>query len=165
MLKGGSIRGCIKRIEAVDTCPFLFFALQGGDVAYEGYLIGLAHDESPARLIVVKNTPALGLRESVAIMESTAAFEVHEWLHIRLDVIRQPSDDVKLMVFRNDLALHDVDDPTWQAVPGMTDVVDDVLGITTGKAPYLGGYAGVGYYTKAVSRYGFVDYVEIFRQL
>lgn len=165
LAKGASFRVAMRRVSAASCTPFAFVCLQGGDVHYEGYLIGLAHDENPARIVVVKGTPSLGLRQSVAVMKSSQAFEPANWIHLRLDVIRQPSDDVKLQVFRNDLDAHDVDSPVWNTVPGLTDLVDDALGITTGKQPYLGGYAGVGFYTGAVSRYGFVDYVECLRQL
>jgi hypothetical protein len=113
----------------------------------------------------VKGTPAAGLQLSSAVVQSTGSYEVDDWQHFRLDVLRQPSDDVKLMVFENDLDTYDVDAPVWTAVAGMESTVDDNLGINLGSQPYLGGYCGVGYYTKAVGCYGFVDHQEIFRQL
>lgn len=162
MAKGGSIRMAMRRLAGQDSAPFLFCSLQSNAVSALGYLLGLAHSESPARIVLMKGTPTSGLNHVSAVAYSSAAYQVDSWLHLRLDVIRQPSDDVWLRVYRNTAS---VASPSWVLEPGLELLIDDALGITTGSQPYLGGYAGFGYFSKAVGRYAFVDYAEIFRQL
>ena len=163
-VRGVSARVALRRVSGEDCSPMLFGCLQGADVGHVGYLLGLAHDESPARLVLLKGAPSSGLELSKAIVQSTGSYQVDQWLHLRLDVIVQPSGDVHLQVFENDLDAHAVTSPVWVAVPGMENFVDDALGINGGGAPYLGGYVGMAYYSGAVGRYAFVDHFEVFRQ-
>jgi hypothetical protein len=162
--RGGSIRGAMRRLSAVDAAPMFMLSLQSPDVGAEGYLIGLAHDENPSRLVIVKGTPAAGLSIANAVANSTGTYQPGNWLHLRFDVIRQPSDDVLLKVYENDLGTNPVTSPVWVLVPGLEAVVDDALGINLGSQPYLGGYCAVAYYSGAVGRYAFIDHIEIFRQ-
>jgi hypothetical protein len=163
-VRGVSLRVAMKRQSGTDCTPFLFANLSAADVGNNGYLIGLAQDESPARLIIVKGAPSSGLSIDNAIDQSTAAYQVDEWLHLRLDVIVQPNGDVELQVFENDLGSQAVTAPVWVAVPGLESFVDDALGINSGNAPYLAGYCGFAYYTNAVGKNAFIDHLEAFRQ-
>jgi len=163
-VRGGSFRVAMKRLAGTNCTPMLFGCLAGADVGHVGYLLGLAQDESPARLIIVKGAPSSGLPLAQAIVQSTGAYQVDQWLHVRLDIIVQPSGDVNLQVFQNDLDTNQVDSPVWTAVPGLENFVDDSLGINSGSAPYLSGYCGFGYYSGGVGRYAFVDHYEAFRQ-
>jgi hypothetical protein len=165
MAKGGRISCPMKRLVGVAATPFLFMSLEGNTVGDSGYLIGLAHDESPARLIVVKGPPSAGLLLANQIVQSSATYQVDDWLHLQVDIIRQPSDDVLIKVWENDLAAHAVSSPTFVLVPGMEAFTDDNLGIITGSQPFLGGYCGFGYYTKSAGRYAFHDYFKLARQL
>lgn len=166
MAKGGRISCAMRRQVGPDATPFLFMSLEGNAIGDSGYLIGLAHDESPARLIVVKGAPSAGLLLANQIVQSNAEYAVDDWLHIQVDIIRQPSDDVLIKVWENaDLSGDPVDTPDFVLVPGMEAFVDDNLGITTGSQPYLGGYCGLVYYTKSTGRYAFHDYFKLARQL
>jgi hypothetical protein len=74
--------------------------------------------------------------------------------------------DVLLQVFQNDLVAHALGTaPSWAAVPGMGEFIDDALGINSGSQPFTSGRAGFGFFTKDVTRRGFLDHVEVFRQL
>jgi hypothetical protein len=162
--KGGSFRIAMRRIAGVDCTPILYGCLQGADVGHVGYLIGLAHDESPARIVIAKGAPSSGLPLANAIAQSTAAYQVDQWLHLRIDIIVQPSGDVELQVFENNLGSNAVTSPVWTAVAGLESFVDDALGINSGSQPYLSGYCGFAYYTRTTGRYAFVDHYEPFRQ-
>lgn len=164
MAKGGSIRAAMKRVAGVTGTPFLFVGLQGPDVSNEGYLVGLAHDESPAHIVIRKGAPSGGLAQAVSVAQSADAYTVSSWLHLRLDMLQQPAGDVLLKVYENDLALHAVTSPVWTEVDGLGSVNDDALGINLGSIPYLGGYLGFGFYGLSVGHYGLVDQVEVFRQ-
>lgn len=164
--KAARISCAMRRLVGVDATPFLFVSLEGNTIGDSGYLIGLAHDESPARLIVVKGPPNTGLPLANQIVQSSATYQVTDWLHIQVDIIRQPSDDVLISVWENaDLASDPVDTPSFVLVPGMEAFVDDNLGINSGSQPFLGGYCGFGYYTKSTGRYALVDYFKFARQL
>jgi hypothetical protein len=166
MPKGGSVRAAIRRATGMTgATPYLFMSLQGTVATNEGYLLGLAHDEEPARLVLVKGTPATGLAIADAIADSGGTYEGDEWLHVRLDVIRQPDDNVLINVYENDLSVNDVTAPAWTLITGLSGLTDDVTGITYGSAPYLGGRAGVGYYTESQGRYGLVDHVQVSAQI
>lgn len=100
------------------------------------------------------------------LRRSTATSTPATWLHLRLDMVVNQNGDVLLQVFQNDLAAHPLGSaPSWQAVPGMSELVDDALGINSGSQPFTSGRAGFGFFTKDVTRRGFFDHVEVYRQL
>jgi hypothetical protein len=122
----------------------LFANLQGANTTDDGYLLGLTEEE-PARIILAMGAPTAGLDPAVAGMLrlSSASYVKGTWLHLRLDVIEQPSGDVLLKVFQNaDIATNPVTAPVWTAVPGMADYVDDALAYNTGSVPLLTGRMG-----------------------
>jgi hypothetical protein len=164
--KGVRIRAAMRRLaNSTGSTPFVYGCLQSSAVAGMGYLIGLAHDETPARLIVAKGAPSNGLLAANAIMQSSAYYNVGDWMHIQVDVIRQQgSDDVKLIVWENNLSAHTVGSPTFVKVPGMESFTDDSVGIATGSAPYLNGYVGFAHYSGGVGRYALHDHLQIWRQ-
>jgi hypothetical protein len=88
------------------------------------------------------------------------------WLHLRLDMVVNLNGDVLLQVFQNNLTSNPLGGaPSWQAIPGMPEFIDDALGINSGSQPFTSGRAGFGFFTKDVTRRGFLDHVEAFRQL
>lgn len=169
--KGGSIRGAIQRgISSDDTffAPLLYMNLQGTSVNDYGYILGLQDDE-PHRIalrkgLLVEGIPSASPGASGILERSTATFTKGAWLHLRLDVIVNLNGDVLLQCFQNDLTSNAVTSPVWVAIPGLTNVVDDSLGIRTGSAPYTSGYMGFGFRTAAISRRGFFDHIECYRQ-
>jgi hypothetical protein len=165
MPKGGSIRAALQRKAGLtDATPFLFMSAQGTLATSQGYLLGLAHNQEPARIVLVKGALADGLLLDHAIANSDNTYQGGEWLHIRLDVIRQPDDNVVIKCYENDLSAQAVGAAIWTPIASLETINDDAAGISFG-APYLGGYCGVGYYTKNQGRYGLVDYVQASAQI
>lgn len=174
MAKGGTVSAAIKRGTSGGTTgwsQFLFIGLQGSDVSDLGYLLGL-QDDDPTHLVLRKGTVDAGLASGTPdptnngiLRRSTNAREIDEWYHVRLDMVVNPSGDVILKVFENDLSVNPVDTPVWQAVAGMADFTDDSLGVNTGSAPYTSGRAGFGIRNDDVTRRSFFDHLRVIRQL
>jgi len=100
------------------------------------------------------------------LRRSTGTFLPATWLHLRLDMVVNLNGDVLLQVFQNDLVAHPLGTaPSWVALPGVDQFIDDALGINSGSQPFTSGRAGFGFFTKDVTRRGFFDQVEVYRQL
>jgi hypothetical protein len=171
MQKGGSIRACLQRGPGggpTGFSPFLFLCGQGPTVGDSAYLLGLS-DEDPHRIVLRKGAIATGVGGSSGagvLLASGTTFAQGTWLHVRLDAIVQTNGDVVLAVFQNDLGAHALGTPPdWQPVPGMVSFIDDQLGINSGTKPFTSGRGGFGFAVKDVTRRGFVDQVELWRQV
>jgi hypothetical protein len=173
MAKGGSVRGAIQRGVSggpLGFAPFLFIGLQGPSVNDLGYLLGLG-DGDPHHIVLRKGALAGGLPDTPpgpqgVLRRSAATFMPATWLHLRLDMVVNLDGDVLLQVFQNDLGAHPLGTaPDWQPVPGMDEFIDDALGINSGSQPYTSGRAGFGFTTRDVTRRGFVDSIECYRQI
>jgi hypothetical protein len=166
--KGASVRGALQRNGTQDGTIMLFASLASNDVTADGYLLGLTQDEEPSHIVLAKGSPSSGLISTATniLRTSSATYTKGTWVHIRLDVIVQPHGDVHLQVFANDLSVNAVTAPSWAAIGGMAEFIDDTLGVNSGSAPYTGGgYAGVAYRTEAIGRYALADHVQIGRQV
>lgn len=173
MAKGGSVRAALQRGPSggpLNFAPLLFIGLQGPSVNDHGYLLGLA-DGEPHHVVLRKGALSVGLPDIPpgplgVLRRSTVTFMPGSWLHLRLDMVVNQNGDVLLQIFQNDLVAHPLGSaPSWSAVPGMGEFVDDALGINAGSQPFTSGRAGFGFFSKDVTRRGFVDHVEVFRQL
>jgi len=173
--KGGSVRGCLQRGPSggpLDFAPMLYLCLQGTSVNDDGYILGLS-DEDPHRIVLRKGKPSEGIAGGAPdpdgthhiLRRSTATFVSGTWHQLRLDVIANPGGDVILKCFASDLGVAPVTAPSWAAIVGMADFVDDALGVATGTVPVANGYAGFAFQTKNVTRRGWYDHVEVYRQL
>lgn len=168
---GGSVRAALKRgvsPAATGYSPAIFLCLQGGSVPTEtdiGYMLGLA-DNDPSEIVLAKVAPNVGLdpTATTALAVSSQTYLWDTWLHLRLDAIVNPNGDVVLKCFKNDLDNNPVTAPVWEAISGMTDVIDDSLGITSGSNPLAGGWAGWTFYANQLNARGFVDHFEAHRQ-
>jgi len=173
MAKGGSVRGAIQRGVSggpLNFAPFFFVGLQGPSVNDLGYLLGLG-DGDPHHIVLRKGGLSGGLPDippgtQGVLRRSTATYAPGTWLHLRLDMVVNLNGDVLLQVFQNDLVANPLSGaPSWQPVPGMSEFIDDALGINSGSQPFTSGRAGFGFFTKDVTRRGFWDHVETYRQL
>ena len=173
MAEGGSIRGAIQRGVSggpLGFAPFLFIGLQGPSANDLGYILGLG-DGDPHHIVLRKGALVGGLPDTPpgpqgVLRRSAATFMPATWLHLRLDMVVNLNGDVLLQVFQNDLAAHPLGTaPDWQPVPGMDEFIDDALGINSGSQPYTSGRAGFGFTTRDVTRRGFVDSIECYRQI
>lgn len=175
MSKGGSIRGCIKRgVSGGKTgfAPFFFIGLQGTSILDQAYIIGLS-DGDPSHIELRKGSlagglpdldPAPGGPEGI-LLQSVDTVAVDEWRHIRLDMIVNNNGDVLLQCWENDLVANPIGSaPSWQPIPSMEQFIDDTLEINSGSQPFTSGRAGYAFETSDVTRRGFFDHIEIFRQ-
>ena len=171
MAKGGSIRGAVQRGPGggpTGFAPFLYLCCQGNSVNDQAYLLGLA-DDDPHRIVLRKGSVTGGLSSSDGpgvLLKSGESFTQATWLHLRLDVIVNANGDVVLKVYRNALDTHPLGSaPDWQPVAGMTEFIDDHLGINSGSQPLTSGRGGFGFAVRDVTRRGFFDHLELYRQV
>jgi hypothetical protein len=171
MAKGASIRGCIQRGAGggpTGFSPFFYLCCQGSSVNDTAYLLGLS-DDDPHRIVLRKGMVAVGIPDSEGqgvLLASGESFIQGTWLHLRLDVIVNENGDVVLKVLRNDLTAHPLgSSPSWQAVPGMVEFIDDHLGVNSGSQPLTSGRGGFGVSVKDVTRRAFFDHIELLRQV
>lgn len=172
MAAGGRVVGAMRRLPSGGTdgfAPMLFIGLQSSDVAASGYLLGTQNDD-PSRIVLRKGPLNGGLPEGIVgesgiLRISVDEVAVDEWAHLRLDMIANTNGDVILQCFRNDLTENDVDDPVWEAIPGMADFTDDALGINSGSVPLTSGRAGFAFWCSDITRRAVFDSIQIARQL
>jgi len=179
-LKGGSVRGAIKRgLSAGDTnfAPFFYIQSQGTSVNDHAYMLGLS-DETASHIVLVKAALIGGLPQiplvgqSAVLGVSSGTFSPDTWLHLRIDAIVNPNGDVLLQAFESAVATNPVTAPVWTAIPGLANFVDDQLGVNSGNAgvapgfeqPFTSGRMGIGFHTKDISRRGVFDHIECFVQ-
>lgn len=171
MAKGCSVRGCVQRGPSggpTGWAPFLFCCLQGTTSAAVAYMLGLS-DNDPHRILLRKGAISGGLPDlavasppnSGVLAKSVATFSLGTWLHLRLDAILNGNGDVVLNVFQNDLTANPCTAPVWAAVPGLSQFIDDAIGVNTGSVPLVGGYAGFGGQFANVTRRAFFDQIEV----
>lgn len=170
---GGSISGAIKRGTsggATGFSSYFFIGLQGDTTADKGYLLGLS-DNDPYEIILYKGAIANGLDPTAdgVLATSATTYNPDTWHHLRLDMIVNPNGDVVLNVYESDLDTYAVTAPTWVAVSGISQFIDDALGVNSGLAgntdlPYTGGRVGYGFTTEEAARRAYFDHVVVQRQ-
>jgi len=158
--KGGSVSVAMKRLTSgITYAPFIGL-LKGTDPATAiGYYLGLTQETS-YKIGLFKGTPATGLSASAANLlpgrSSTATYTdvgdtAAAWHHLRLDVLSNPHGEVVLNVYKNNLDAvtgNPVTAPVWEAIPGISQFIDDPLGFWSGSAPHEDGfYVVYGMYT------------------
>ena len=171
MAKGASIRACMQRGPgggATGFSPFCFLGCQGNSVNDKAYLLGLS-DDDPHRIVLRKGPVAAGIPDAEGpnvLLTSGESFVQGTWLHLRLDQIANDNGDVVLKVLRNDLDAQPLGSaPDWQPVVGMAEFIDDHLGINSGSQPLTSGRGGFGMRVSEVTRRGYFDHLELYRQV
>jgi len=171
-MKGGSVRGAVRRAPSGGSNgfqPFLYAGGQNSDAAIAaGYILGLT-DGDPHRIVLVKGNLVNGCPDVTpgsqgVLRRSTGTFALGSWLHLRLDMRVNANGDTVLSVFQNDLATNPVSAPVWAAVPGLEQIIDDVLGANTGTPPFTEGRLGFGCRFSDTSRTVFFDHLECLRE-
>lgn len=166
---GGSVRCAIQRYGgggATNFAPFIFIGLGGTDSTDEGYILGLS-DASPSYISLRKGALSGGLPASAPgvngiLARSTVTIEQQNWCHLRLDMIANPNGDVVLNCYRN---VASVASPTWQGIAGLSQYIDDALGVKSGSLPFTSGRMGFASYFADVSRTVLFDRIECLRQI
>ena len=177
---GGSISGALKRgpcAVATGFSPLLYIGMQAGgptpSVLDNAYIIGL-EDSNPHRVVVRKGRVVDGVPAATSLnslMRSIKTANIDTWWHVRLDMIVNPTGDVVLRVFENDLAVNPVTAPDWQelemdgATDGINGFIDDALGAASGSLPYIGGYTGFACQVAGQGRRVYFDQITIARQV
>lgn len=177
--KGGTISGCIQKGVGGGGdkfSPFLFICLGGTDSTDLGYKLGLDTSGTP-RIVLAKGQlangiPAVAPGSQGVLRRSAATYSIGAWLHLRLDAIKQPTGDMLLQVFANDLTANSVSSPVWAAVSGLSDFTDDALGVNSSNLgitgsdalPLTSGRMGFGAYVADVNRNSYFDHVKPERQ-
>lgn len=174
MAKGCSVTGAIQRGPSggvTNFAPFLLAGIQGTSVNDSAYVFGLG-DDDPHHIVLKKGVISTGLPDLVPaapsngiLLRSNATYAVGTWLHLRIDMIVNDNGDVLLQCFENDLDTNPVTAPVWTAIAGMEEFIDDALQINSGSAAFTSGRGGFGFYSKDVTRRGFLDHIQVFRQL
>lgn len=173
MLSGGAIYGAVQRGVGGGTTgfsAFLFVGLQGNDVADEGYILGLA-DGDPCHIELRKGALAQGLPDenvggaSVILKRSTITVPVGDWVHLWLEMVCNGNGDTVLNCYKNDVVANGVLSPVWEAIPGMTQFIDDSVGVNSGSLPFVGGRAGFAARFADNTRRAYFDHLALAKQL
>ena len=171
---GGSIRGCVKRVPSAGNTgmsPMLYICNNSGgtpSVNDNAYLIGLS-DADPYEIVLAKGVISSGLNadNTTILRRSSSEYIMGDdiWHHLRLDAIVQPNGDVLLQVFKNNLDDHPLgNSPDWEAIPGMSEYIDDAIQINSESAPLLGGYIGYAFaINNALNRRGAFKSIQALR--
>jgi len=172
LASGGSIRACVKRLSSAANTgfsPFLYILAGGTDVADNAYLLGL-EDRDPYRIVLRKGSILGGIPEATDgeyLRRSSDEYQISDdlWHHIRLDALVEPTGDVVLNVYESDLSTHACTAPSWSAITGMAQFVDDVAGVNSGSLPYTSGYAGfASAHQEQISARVAWDHIQLLRQ-
>jgi hypothetical protein len=171
-LRGGSVRGAVKRGVSGGTTgfsPFLLIGAQGPSVNDYAYMLGLMDDDphhiALAKGRIVNGIPSGSPGNGIILARSSATYLPDTYHHLRLDMVVNQNGDVLLQSFRSDLGAHAVTAPAWVAIPGMAQFIDDALAVNSGTQPLTSGRMGFGMAVKDVARRGYFDHIECFRQL
>jgi hypothetical protein len=171
-LKGGSIRALMKRYASGgDYAPMIGVLNSTDPTTGEGYLLGLSAGTT-YQVVLKKGTPASGLdpSSSSVLRASTASYTgvgdgAAVWFHLRLDVLVNPHGEVVLDVYSNDVANEGVDSPTWEAITGMDQYIDDSFGVLSGSNPIVDPlYFIFGVYSEDAGSIAMFDHIQITRQ-
>lgn len=169
---GTAISGAMIRATTASSgiSAMLFAALSASDVnGSNGYMLGLS-DAEPGHIELRKGLLSIGLPDeapggvNTVLRRSTSTIASNTWVHLRLEAITNSNGDVVLNCYQNNLDLHTVEVPTWEAIPGMTQYIDDFAGINSGSAPYTSGYCGFGVKASALGARAYFDHLAIARQ-
>jgi len=165
--KGGTVIACMRKyVKNRGYAPVIFF-VNGKDVSSaKGYILGLS-EGYPYKIVLRKGLLIGGLDETSdgLLGASEASYDDNDWHNLLLVVTVNLHGDVVVRV-RKDADPPTPTGPSWSAVNGIDDVIDDVLGAVTGDLPITGDfYAGFGHYNSGESgRLSLFDYFRVSRQ-
>lgn len=169
---GGSITAALRRGPSASPTAYsswLFIGAQGTALSDNAYMLGFS-DNNPSTITLRKGALSEGIVDGEEgdegiLRRGTTSYDEGVWVHLRLDMIVNPSGDTILAVWENDLDSDDVTTPTWTAVAGMDDFIDDTLGVNSGSAPFASGYMGYGFQVEGLSRRAYFDHITCARQV
>lgn len=165
--KDQSVRGAVKKgvsAGANGFSAFLFVCGQTVDVNGFAYVLGLSEGD-PSYLVLAKRRIVDGIPEGAPgtngiLRRSSATVAIDTWKHLRLDAVINTNGDVVLNVFQSDLVANAVTAPAWVAIPGLTQFIDDNLGVNSGSTPLTSGRMGFGARYADTGRVAYWDHLE-----
>ena len=172
LAKGGDAAMAMQRAPSgggTNFAVFVFIGLGGTDVGDAGYILGLA-DGNPAHIVLRKGILTEGLPDVAPgtqgiLRRSTETVAIGTYTHLKLEMVVNGNGDVVLNCYKSDLGAHVVSTPTWVAIPGMDQFIDDFAGINSGSVPYTSGYIGHAFWSSDVTRRAYTDHFLPNRQL
>lgn len=178
--KGGHISAAIQRAPSTGKtgfAPFLAICVGGTAVTDKAYMLGLG-DGDPSHIILRKGAMSDGLPDVApgtqgVLRRSTLTYNAEEYHHLKLEAVVNLTGEVVVNCYYSNLLAHDVTSPVWTAISGMTQFVDDPLGINSSNAgltgsdifPYTSGYLGYGMRVANIGRRAYFDHIVPARQL
>ena len=170
--KGGVISAAMKRYSSgANFAPMIGFMMGTDPATSNAYMLGLSEADA-YQIVLRKGVPSAGLdaAASSVLRSSTSSWTTvgdssGAWKHLRLEVLVNPHDEVVLICKQSDLGSYTVSAPTWAAITGMADYIDDSVGILTGSLPYLGSfYPFFGMYSEGAGTQVLFDHIVVERQ-
>lgn len=156
---GGIIQAVMRRFTGGSGgngwSSWIWFCGQGTNIGDQAYLLGLT-EGNPGRIVLRKGALSEGVPDAAppvvdgdpltqgVLRRSTDTIALGTDVHLKLSVRRNANGEVVLRTRRNNLATNPASSPVWEAVPGMTDFIDDQASIATGSPSLLSGYCGIG---------------------
>ena len=177
--KGGFIHAAIQKGiggGGADFSAFLFLCLAGTASTGLAYMLGLDNSATPRLVLrkgqIANGIPAVAPGSQGVLRRSSASYAIGQWLHVRLDAILQPTGDVRLRVFGNNIAANGITSPAWVAIDGLSVFTDDNLGVNSSNLgitgpdalPLTSGRVGFGMRTADVNRNAYFARVRPERQ-
>ena len=170
--KGASITAAMRRGPSASPAGFscyVFCGAQGNALGNQAYMLGLS-DNNPSSITLRKGILSEGVvdgeeGDTGILRRGTDQVDEGTWIHIRLDMIVNPSGDVILKCWKSDLGANSVSSPSWGLITGMDDFIDDSLGVNSGSLPFGSGYMGFGFQVNGISRRAYFDHITCSRQV
>jgi hypothetical protein len=173
--KGGYISAAIQRAPSsgkTGFAPFLAICIGGTGVTDKAYILGLG-DADPSHIILRKGAMSDGVPDVVpgtqgVIRQSTSTYAAETYYHLKLEAVVNLNGDVVINCYQSDLTAHAVTSPTWTAITGMSQWIDDHLGVASQIAgiavgdslPYTSGNMGFGMRVANIGRRALFDHVQ-----
>lgn len=165
--KGGRVQCCLRKYSQLEGYSLFMFMVTGKSMSAPGYLFGLSNGY-PYKLILCRGAIGSGLLEEADnnLRESDAYFSTNSWKNLSLSVKVTAQGDISLIpeLDTNDPIVPGA--PSYTAILGMDEYIDDSLGILTGYPGLRGDfYVGLGFHCRGGSgRIGVADYMVVGRQ-
>ena len=170
---GSSVSGAVvRRASAGSTgySVFIFTCLGGSDASVSAtnyaYLLGLSNAD-PSHIVLAKSTISSGIPDGAPgtlgiLAKSSGIVDLNQWVHLKLEAIAQSNGDVILRCYRSMANLDEA--PSWEAIEGIDEFIDDITKINSGSLPLDAGRPGFGFSYAAQNRVAAVSNLQISRQ-
>jgi hypothetical protein len=169
-VKGGTLSACIRRWDLAEGAYPFIALVTSNDIddavapICEGYILGFTNTGSTAQLMLRKGGLEADMKSEDGYLRLSDATYGAGWFQFQLSAIINPQGDVVLSVKENDLTANQPDAPSWAAIDGMADYVDDSGGILDAGSnpPIVGDGSGAYYFVYGVYNAGTAGIANLF---